>query len=102
MGRHSDPVRHRGVAGWLIAAIVTVVVLAGATVAYVIVVNRDNSAAAGACAESVVLPVAAAEGSVAAMTSAATAFDGTAPTARSACVTTGVTGSAGGEIVDGL
>lgn len=103
MGRHADEVRRRGLARWVIAVIVFVLVLAGGTTAYLLIVNRDNPAtAAGACTGTIVLPVVASTGAAAAMTAAGTAFDATAPVARSTCVTTNVSAAPGADVAENL
>ena len=103
MGRHADEVRRRGLARWVIAVIVFVLVLAAGTTAYLLIVNRDNPAtAAGACTGAVVLPVVASTGAVPAMTAAGTAFDATAPVARSTCVTTSVSAAPGADVAENL
>jgi len=90
MGRHADETRHRGFARWLVAAVVAVLLLVAGTIAYIVIVNRDNSASAGGCTGSTVLPVIASTGAFSAMTEAAKDFDATTPVARSTCVTTSV------------
>ncbi len=103
MGRHADAARRRGLARWVIAVIVFVLVLAGGTTAYLLIVNRDNPAtAAGACTGTVVLQVVASTGAAPSMTAAGTAFDGTAPVARSTCVTTSVSAAPGAGVAANL
>ncbi len=88
--RHASDGGRRGIATWIIVTVVVVVLLAGGVTAYLLIVNDDEQAA-GTCQSQVVLPVVAAPGPAAAITQAATAFDATAPVARSACVSTTVT-----------
>jgi hypothetical protein len=102
MGRHADETRHRGFARWLVAAVVAVVLLTAGTIAYIVIVNRDNSASAGGCTGSTVLPVIASTGAFAAVTEAAKDFDATAPVARSTCVSTSVTSLPGPTVATAL
>ena len=88
--RHASDGGRRGIATWIIATAVAVVLVAGAVTAYLFIVGDDDEAVA-ACQSQVVLPVVAAPGVAAAITSAAASFDATAPVARSACVSTSVT-----------
>lgn len=102
MGRHADAGRPRGVARWLITAAVVVLVLAGITAGYLIIVNRSDSASDGACTGSVSLPVAAGPGAAAAVSAAADAYNATKPVARSTCVTAAVTTVADAAALAGL
>jgi hypothetical protein len=88
--RHASDGGRRGIATWIIVTVVAVVLLAGGITAYLLIVDDDEQSA-GACQSQVVLPVVTAPGPAAAITQAATAFDATAPVARSACVSTTVT-----------
>jgi len=100
MGRHSSQDRRRRPAAWLVVAAVVVVLVAGLTVAYLIVVNRDRNTAA--CSGSTVLPVTASPGAATAVNAAAAAFNSTAPVARSTCVSVSVTSIAGAAAATAL
>src|SRR6476620_9800564 len=102
MGRHADETRHRGFARWLVAAVVAVVLLAAGAVAYIIIVNRDNTASAGGCTGTTVLPVIASTGAFSAMFEAAKEFDAGKPVARSTCVTTSVQSLPGPAVATAL
>lgn len=88
--RHSSNGGRRGIAPWIIVTLIVVVLVGAGTAAYVWIISDDEESQA-ACTSQVVLPVVAAPGAAAAVTAAATAFDATAPVARSACVSTTVT-----------
>jgi len=88
--RHASRGGRRGVASWIIVTVIAAVVVIGAALAYILIVGGSNKAE-GTCSSQVQLPVVSAPGATAAITSAATAFNGTAPVARSACVTAAVT-----------
>ncbi len=88
--RHASKAGRRGVASWIVVAIVGALLLAGAAVAYFVIVRSDDSAQ-GTCTSQVQLQVIAAPGAAASIDAAASAFNQTAPVARSACVTTVVT-----------
>ena len=87
--RHATDGGRRGIATWIIVTVVAVVLLAGGVTAYLLIVDDDETATA-ACQSQVVLPVVASPGAAPAITAAATAFDASAPVARSACVSTTV------------
>ncbi|MET0862852.1 MAG: substrate-binding domain-containing protein [Nakamurella sp.] len=90
--RHASDGGRRGLAPWIIITLVTLVLVAAATVAYVFIVRGDDQDSATAqCSSQVTLPIAAAPGATDVITAAANAFDATGPVARSACVTTSVT-----------
>ena len=89
--RHASEGGRRGIAPWIIVTVVAVVLFAGGVTAYLLIVNSDERGRTATCSSQVVLPVVAAPGAAAAITAAATAFDATAPVARSACVSTTVT-----------
>jgi hypothetical protein len=91
MGRHADAGRPRGIARWVITAAVVVLVLAGITVGYLVIVHRSNPAVDGRCSATVTLPVAAGPGAEPAIATAAAAYNRKAEVARSACVTATVT-----------
>src|SRR6478752_6457794 len=84
--RHASRTGRRGVASWIIVTVVGAVLLAGAALAYFLIVRGDDEAK-GTCTSQVQLQVVAAPGAAASISSAATAFNQTAPVARSACVT---------------
>ncbi len=89
--RHASDDARRGIAPWIIVTVVVVLVVVAAVVAYVLVTRGDDDQTAGSCSSEVILPVIASPGSAAAISAAASAFDATAPVARSACITTAVT-----------
>ena len=88
--RHASRGGRRGIANWIIVTAVAVVLVVGAALAYILIVGGDDEAQ-GACTSQVQLPVVTAPGATPAITDAATAFNATAPVARSACVTAAVT-----------
>src|SRR6478752_8859476 len=88
--RHASRGGRRGVASWIILTVIAAVLVIGAALAYILIVGGSDKAA-GTCSSQVQLPVVSAPGATAAITSAATAFNATAPVARSACVTAAVT-----------
>lgn len=94
--RHSSRGGFRGIAPWIIVTAVTAVVLIIATIGYILIVRGGDDEAT--CNSQVVLPVVAAPGAAPAISEAATAFDATAPVARSACVSTTVTTQPGAEM----
>lgn len=102
MGRHADAERSRGIAGWVVTAVVVVLVLAAITVAYLVIIHRTDSATDGACTGSVRLPVAAGPGAAPAISAAATAYNASKPVARSTCVTATVTQVADDAALAGL
>ena len=102
MGRHADAGRSRGIARWVITAVVVVIALAGITVGYLVIVNRSDSANDSGCTGSVTLPVAAGPGAAPALATAATAYNATHPVARSTCVTATVTSVRDGVALSGL
>src|SRR6201746_2279107 len=93
MGRHVSADRRRRVAAWPIIAVVAVLVLAGLTVGYFVILHSSQKSAA--CSGSTVLPVVAAPGAATSIRDAAVAFDATTPVARSTCVTVTVDEVAG-------
>jgi len=97
MGRHADAGRRRGIARWVITAVVVVVLLAVVTVGYFVVVNRTDSATDGMCSGPVALQVAVGPDAAPAMTAAAKAFNATKPVARTSCVTATI-----GTVADGV
>lgn len=99
--RHSSQGGRRGIATWIIVTAITAVVVVAATVGYILIVNDDDNTQA-TCGSQVVLPVVTAPGAAAAISQAATAFDATAPVARSACVTTTVTTQPGADTAAAL
>ena len=98
--RHGSGSGGARIAPWIIVAVVSVVVIAGAVTAYVFI-TRDNKATA-TCTSQVVLDVVAAPGAAPAIEAAAAAFDATNPVARSACVTTDVTAAPGSQTASDL
>ncbi len=84
--RHASRTGRRGVASWIIVTVVGAVLLAAAAVAYFLIVRGDDEAK-GTCTSQVQLHVVAAPEAAASVTAAASAFNQTAPVARSACVT---------------
>lgn len=95
MGRHaSEDRRRRRPAAWLVIVVVAALVVAGLTVGYFIILNKDKGTTAG-CTGSTVLPVTAAPGSANAVSDAAVAFNATKPVARSTCVSVSVTAMPG-------
>ena len=84
--RHASRTGRRGVASWIIVTVVGAVLLAGAALAYFLIVRSDDEAK-GTCTSQVQLQVVAAPEAAASITAAANAFNQTAPVARSACVT---------------
>lgn len=102
MARHTSDGSRRGLAPWVIVTAVAVVVIAGATTAYLLIVNGSDDEANAACTGQVVLPITTSVGSTAAIRSTADGFDATAPSARSTCVTTEVTEMAGDQAEQAL
>ncbi|HET8589897.1 MAG TPA: vWA domain-containing protein [Nakamurella sp.] len=102
MGRHADARRPRGIARWVITAAVVVLVVAGATVGYLVIVHRANPAVDGRCSTAVSLPVAAGPGAQPAIATAAAAYNRKREVARSACVTATVTAVPDGTALAGL
>lgn len=98
--RHGSGSGGARIAPWIIVAIVSVVVIAGAATAYVLVTRDSKSAAT--CTGQVVLEVVAAPGAAPAIEAAGAAFDATNPVARSACVTTDVTAAPGPQTATDL
>ena len=99
MARHTSDGSRRGLAPWVIVTAVAVLVIAGATTAYVLIVNGSDDEANAACTGQVVLPIISSAGATPAIRSAAAGFDATAPSARSTCVTTEVTEMPGDQAV---
>jgi|GEM_PF-1169856 len=103
--RHASGGGRRGVAPWIIVTAVVAALVVAATTAYLLIVRGSDDQARASCTSSVVLPVVSSPGATAALKAAATAFDATAPAARSACVSTTVTsvpgGQAGQSLTDG-
>jgi hypothetical protein len=93
MGRHASADRGRRVAAWPIIVVVAVLVLAGLTVGYFVILKSSQRSAA--CSGSTVLTVVAAPGAVTSVRDAAAAFDATTPVARSTCVSVTVDEMAG-------
>jgi len=102
MARHTSDGSRRGLAPWVIVTAIAVVVIAGATTAYLLIVNGADDQASAGCTGQVVLPITTSAGSTAAIRSAADGFDATAPSARSTCVTTEVTEMAGDRAAQAL
>ena len=98
--RHGSGSGGARIAPWIIVTIVAAVVVAGAVTAYVLI-TRDSKETA-TCSSQVVLEVVAAPGAGPAIEAAGSAFDATAPVARSACVTTDVTTASGSETATDL
>lgn len=89
MARHASAEHQRRLATWPIVIGVVVLLVAGLTVAYFLVVNASDRTAA--CTGTTVLPVIASPGAGRAVDDAAAAFNATTPVARSTCVTVAVT-----------
>jgi len=102
MARHTSDGSRRGLAPWVIVTAIAVLVIAGATTAYLFIVNGSDDQASGGCTGQVVLPITTSAGSTAAIRSAAAGFDATAPSARSTCVTTEVSEMPGDQAVQAL
>jgi len=102
MARHTSDGSRRGLAPWVIVTAIAVVVLAGATTAYLLIVNGSDDRASAGCTGQVVLTITTSAGSTAAIRSAADGFDATAPSARSTCVTTEVTDMPGDQAEQAL
>ena len=100
MGRHANADSRRRVAAWPIVVAVAVLLIAGLTTAYFLVINPSKKTAA--CTGSTVLPVTASPGAAKAVTDAATAFNATAPVARSTCVSVSVTAMSGADAAAAL
>ncbi|HEY7814322.1 MAG TPA: substrate-binding domain-containing protein [Nakamurella sp.] len=98
--RHGSGSGGARIAPWIIVTIVAAVVVAGAVTAFVLI-TRDSKETA-TCSSQVVLEVVAAPGAGPAIEAAGSAFDATAPVARSACVTTDVTTASGSETATDL
>jgi len=102
MARHTSDGSRRGLAPWVIVTALAVLVIAGATTAYVLIVNGSDDEANAGCTGQVVLPIISSAGATPAIRSAAAGFDATAPSARSTCVTTEVTEMPGDQAVQAL
>ena len=57
MARHTSDGSRRGLAPWVIVTAVAVLVIAGATTAYVLIVNGSDDEANAGCTGQVVLPI---------------------------------------------
>lgn len=105
MGRHADVRRRRGIASWPLVAAGVVVLLVAVAVMYVFVLKNDNDKTPQACTGSASLTVLASSGSSPAARALSDAFNATAPSARSTCVTsqvvTAASGDAAGMLADG-
>ncbi len=102
MARHTSDGSRRGLAPWVIVTAVAVLLIAGATTAYVLIVNGSDDEANAGCRGQVVLPIISSAGATPAIRSAAAGFDATTPSARSTCVTTEVTEMTGDQAVHAL
>ncbi|SDP11892.1 von Willebrand factor type A domain-containing protein [Nakamurella panacisegetis] len=100
MGRHANAESRRRVAAWPIVVAVAVLLVAGLTTAYFVIIDPGKKTAA--CTGSTVLPVTASPGAAKAVTDAAAAFNATAPVARSTCVSVSVTTTDGAEAAAAL
>ena len=103
MGRHVDDDRKRGVSGWLIGSVVTMVVVVGLIVGYFLFLNSDAGSGTvnTACTGSVRIEVAAG-GSANAAQQAADAFNAGHPEARGSCITAHVTAVSSTQVAAGL
>ena len=97
MARHTSDGSRRGLAPWLIVTAVAVLVIAGATTAYLLIVNGSDDQANAGCTGQVILPITSSTGATPAIRSVANGFDATTPSARSTCVITEVTEMAGDQ-----
>ncbi|MEJ7649827.1 MAG: VWA domain-containing protein [Nakamurella sp.] len=97
MGRHADVRRRRGIASWPLVAAGVVVLLVAVAVMYVFVLKNDNDKTPQACTGSATLTVLASSGSSPAARALSDAFNATAPSARSTCVTSQVVTAASGD-----
>lgn len=102
MARHTSDGSRRGLAPWVIISAVAVLVIAGATTAYLLIVNGSEDEASAGCTGQVILPITSSPGAAPAIRSAADGFDATGPSARSTCVSTEVTEMSGDQAVQAL
>ncbi len=102
MARHTSDGSRRGLAPWVIVTAVALLVIAGATTAYLLIVNGSDDEANAGCTGQVILPITSSAGATPAIRSVADGFDATAPSARSTCVTTEVTEMPGDQAAQAL
>lgn len=102
MGRHADDDRGRGLAGWLIGAIITALLLIAAVVGYIVVLNRADNAGQGTCQSEVTLSIVAGPGAAPALAEAAGAYNKTKPVVRSACINAVVSTASDDDVLSGL
>ncbi len=100
MGRHASADRRRRLAAWPVVVAVAVLVLAGLTVGYFVIVNSAKTTSA--CTGNTVLAVTASPGAERAVGDAAAAFNATHPVARSTCVSVAVTVMSGAAAAGAL
>lgn len=91
MGRHATAERRRGIAAWPLVAAGVVLILAAATVVYVLAVGGRDDADAAPCSGTAALRVLAGPGSAPAAGALVKGYNATAPNARSTCITGSVT-----------
>lgn len=103
MGRHGDDTRKRGLAGWLVATVVGVVVLLAGTVSYVVWLNSDSGSGTvdTSCTGRVTIEIAAGT-AAAAVQDVADAFNAGRPEARGSCLTAHVNAIDSTQVAAGL
>lgn len=87
MGRHAASESRRGIAAWPLVVVGVVLILAAATVVYVLAVRGSDKADAAPCSGSAQLGVLAGPGSAPAAGALIKAYNATNPNARSTCIT---------------
>lgn len=102
MGRHADDDRGRGLAGWLVGAIISALLLIAAVIGYIVVLNRSDSTGQGVCQSDVTLSIVAGPGAAPALAEAAGAYNKTKPVVRSACISAVVSTSPDDAVLTGL
>lgn len=102
MGRHADDDRGRGLAGWLVGAIISALLLIAAVIGYIVVLNRADSTGQGVCQSDVTLSIVAGPGAAPALAEAAGAYNKTKPVVRSACINAVVSTSPDDAVLTGL
>lgn len=103
MGRHGDDTRRRGVAGWLVATVVGVVVALAAGITWAVFLNSDSGAGVvdTTCTGETRIDIAAG-GAAPALQAVAAAFNATGPEARGRCLSAQVSQVDAAQVVAAL
>ncbi len=103
MGRHGDDTRRRGVATWLVATVVGVVVALVAGIGWIVFLSSDSGAGVvdTRCTGNTTIDVAAG-GAASGLQEVAAAFNATAPEARGSCLTARVSAVASTQVAAAL